>query len=133
MQSTTSTVSPLLAYLAEFMGAALGGFVLAVVLGYGTGVVLRSSDLGMGLLALMVYIGIIGFGVGAAAGTAIAGRLLNQSGSFWLALAGSLICSALVAIAPRVISLRLGLLQTLVVALVVALIAAVVGYNLRRR
>lgn len=121
------------AILAELVGAILGGLILAVALYFGIGFALIGSDLGMGVLTLQVYGAILGFGIGAGVGAAIAGRLLGQTGSWWLGALVGMLAGAVMAILPRVTSLRLGLFETLGVAAVVAIVGAVVGYNLRRR
>jgi len=60
-----STFPPPLALLAELLGAIVGGFVFALLLALVVSLIFANAGLGMGLLTLQVYAGIIGFGVGA--------------------------------------------------------------------
>jgi len=132
--SATSSGPPsALIILAGFGGALLGGVIMALLLAVVVGLLLVPSDLGMGVLTLQVYAGIIGFAVGGGVGAALVGRLLRQSGSIWLAMLIGLLSGALVAVGVRALSLPIALLPTLGIAALVALIGAVVGYNLRRR
>lgn len=122
------------AILAEIGGAVLGGVVLAPICGYALGWLLSGADLGMGLLSLMVFAGTVGFGAGAGAGAALAGRLLGQGGSLWLAVGGGAVSSVVVILALRLLRINVGgLLNIFWVAVPIVILAAVAGYNLRRR
>lgn len=122
--------------IAEIGGALLGGFILAVAFYFGLGLLLVGTpwgqQLGMGVLTLQVYAGILGFGIGAGGGTALAGRLLGQRGSVWLAMLAAMLGGALIAVVMRVFTPG-GLFWTLGIAIIVAAVSAVVGYNLRRQ
>lgn len=135
MRSSSAAASPSIpAILAEVGGAILGGVVLTPVFGYGLGWLLSGRDLGMALLSLMVFAGTIGFGAGAGVGAALAGRLLGQRGSVWLAVSGGALSSVLVILALRLLRLNVGgLFGIFWVAVPIVILAAVGGYNLRRR
>jgi hypothetical protein len=94
---------------------------------------LQGSGLGMGVLVLMIYAGVIGFGVGAGIGAALAGRSFGQRGSMGLAIVGGVLGGSVVALVPRLVRTGLGLFETLFLAMAVGLVCAVVGYHLRRR
>ncbi len=121
--------------LAEIGGALLGGLLLTVAFYFAVGLLLVGTpwgqQLGMGVLTLQIYAAIFGFGIGAGLGVTLAGRLLGQSGSLWLALAGAILGGGLVALVVRLLSLA-GLFTTLGIAVLAAVALAVLGYNLRR-
>ena len=131
--SATAGPPSALAILAEFGGALLGGVLMALLLAVVVGLLLVPSDLGMGVLTLQVYAGIIGFALGGGVGAALVGRWMRQGGSLWLAMLGGLLSGALVAVGVRALSLPVALPPTLGIAALVALAGAVMGYNLRRR
>jgi hypothetical protein len=132
-----SSSSPMLAtagtFLAQIACAIVGGLALAAIFGYGLGFAMQGSELGMGVLVLMVYAGILGFGIGAGAGVALGGQLLGRRGSRWLAMLGGVLGGSLVAVLARVTPLRIGLFETLFLAMAVAVVGALGGYYLRGR
>jgi hypothetical protein len=125
--------SPVVVVLAEIGGALLGGVVVGAICGVGAGTLLSGAGLGMGLLTVMIYGVIVGFGVGAGAGAAVAGRLLGQVGSPWLAMLAGALVGAAAALVLRYADLRIDLFAWPVVAAPLAVAGAVVGYNARRR
>ena len=133
--TTSVPVQPIIpltrALAIEVLGGLLGAVVVGAIAGVGIGLLFQATgwalQLGMGMLLVMVYAA----AVGAAAGVALAGRALRQGGSFWLALAGSIIGALLIVVLARV-----GWLGNFWIsvwfALAGALALAVAGYNLRR-
>lgn len=83
MRPSSSPGLNLRVLLAELAGAVLGGGVFAVVFAISLGLLLSGSNLGMGLLGVMVYTAILGSGVGTVIGVLLVGRLLNHRGN-WL-------------------------------------------------
>jgi hypothetical protein len=131
--STAATWSPR-AILAEVGGAILGGLVLAPILGYGTGFLFQGSGLGMGIVSLMVFAAVIGFGVGGGIGAALAGRAMGERGSLWLAVLLGGLSGVVSILVLRLLNINVGgLLGILGVGVPLVLAAAVLGYNLRRR
>lgn len=136
--TTSVPVQPIIpltrALAIEVLGGLLGAVVVGAIAGVGIGLLFQATgwalQLGMGMLLVMVYAA-VGAAVGAAAGVALAGRALRQGGSFWLALAGSIIGALLIVVLARV-----GWLGNFWIsvwfALAGALALAVAGYNLRR-
>jgi hypothetical protein len=134
MQSPPASTTPsALAILAEIGGAIVGGAVLAALFYLGGGILFSGAGLGMGLLTVQILAAILGFGVGAAAGVALAGHLLGQRGSPWLALLGSVLVGVVMALALRYGDFRIDLFLWPVVAAPLVIAGAVVGYNARRR
>ncbi|MBC8162527.1 MAG: hypothetical protein H7Z42_15055 [Roseiflexaceae bacterium] len=127
-----SAFSPIVLLLAEVGGALLGGIILALLSALGISLLLADANLGMGLLTAQIYAGILGWGLGAGGGAALAGRLLGQRGNWLLAMIGPVVGGALVALLMRVFALGT-LLTTLGIALALMVVIAVAGYNLRRR
>jgi hypothetical protein len=121
------------AILAEIGGAIVGGVVVGAVLGVGSQLLLSVADLGMALLGVGVLATILGIGVGAGAGAALAGRLLGQAGSPWLAVLGGVLGGTGVTYALGYLYLGIDLFLLPVVAAPLAVGGAVGGYNLRRR
>jgi hypothetical protein len=119
--------------LAEIGGALLGGVIVGAIAGWGAGALLSGAGLGMGLLTVMIYAVIVGFGVGAGAGAALAGRLLGQTGSPWLAVLGGALAGVVISLALRYLPLRIDLFSWPIVAAPLVVGCAVVGYNLRRQ
>lgn len=116
-------------------GFVLGG-VLAPILAVATALIVSvtplAQQLGMGLLLVQLYVGLLGYSIGAALGIWLVGRMLRQGGSLRLALLGAIICTVLTIVLVRL--LGFGENTSLLVILVVApLILALLGYNLRRR
>jgi hypothetical protein len=74
----------------------------------------------------------LGYIVGVASGVALAGRLLGQRGSFWLALAGSILGGVLVALLAEPLRLNTSTRVLSFAVFFVALALAAVGFNLRR-
>lgn len=136
--TTSVPVQPIIpltrALAIEVLGGLLGAVVVGAIAGVGIGLLFQATgwalQLGMGMLLVMVYAAVYA-AVGAAAGVALAGRALRQGGSFWLALAGSIIGAL-----PIVVLARVGWLGNFWIsvwfALAGALALAVAGYNLRR-
>lgn len=121
------------ALLAELGGAVVGGIVLAVLFALGLGLLMRGSELGMGVLTLQVFAGLFGLGLGAGGGAALAGRLFNQRGSAPVAMIAAVLAAIVAALVLRYVTMG-GLFAVWGIggaALVIAL-AAVGGYNLRR-
>ena len=74
----------------------------------------------------------LGYIVGVPVGMALAGRVLGQRGSFWLALAGSILGGVLVALLAEPLRLNAST-RVLSFSLFLAVPAlALVGFNLRR-
>lgn len=122
------------AIVAEIGGAIVGGVLMVPVFFLVVSLLFQGAGLGMGLLSLQVFAAVIGFGFGAGLGAAIAGRLLGQSGSWWLAALLGAVTGVLVILALRLFNLNSGgLFGIFWVGAPLALLAAVAGYNLRRR
>ena len=126
--------SPVLIIIAEVVGAVVGGVILAI-LGYVVlNLLLAGANLGMVLLALQVFAAILGFGLGAGLGVALAGRLLGQHGQIWLAVAAAILTGGAVILVMRLLNLNLGgLIGIAGVAIPLVIGAAVLAYNLGRR
>jgi hypothetical protein len=82
--------------LAEVLAGAAGGFLLAVVAGFASAGVFAGAADGWGDLVGAVVGAMIGYTIGASIGVYLAGRRLAGRGSYWLALAGSVLGTALV-------------------------------------
>jgi hypothetical protein len=115
----------------------VGGIAVGLLCAWGGGrlgaIIGRSSPTGWGDLVGAVLGIFFGYVVGVTLGVYAAGRLLKRPGSFWLALAGSILGGALAAL--LVVLLRLNQNTSLFgYALFFGSLAlALVGYNLRRR
>ena len=83
-------------WLAEAVAGALGGFLLGVVAGFGGARVFAGAADGWGDLIGAVVGAMIGYTIGASIGVYLIGRRLSGRGSYWLALAGSVLGAALV-------------------------------------
>lgn len=136
MQRTSHPPSPsLLTLVFQVIGAIIGGLLFGVLLAYLVSVLLMAlgvaQQLGMGLLAVQVFLAIIGFGAGAGLGAALVGRLSGQTGNLWLAMLAGAATGVLVVLAMRL--LRIGGLGALLwVGLSLTLAAAIGAYYLRR-
>jgi hypothetical protein len=75
----------------------------------------------------------LGYIVGVPVGMALAGRLLGQRGSFWLALAGSILGGVLVALLAEPLRLNASTRVLSFSLFFVVLALALLGFNLRRR
>lgn len=128
----TTGIPPVPALLAEAVGAIVCGMLLAIGFGIAAGYLFASIVPGMGLLAVQVFAALLGFGVGAGGGAAVGGRLLNQRGSWWLAVLLSVLGGAMVILILRLLNVG-GLGGILGVGFPVVVLLAVLGYNLRRR
>jgi hypothetical protein len=73
----------------------------------------------------------LGYIVGVTAGVSAAGRLLGRRGSFWLALAGSILGGVLVALLAEPLRLNQSTRVLSFALFFAALALAVVGFNLR--
>jgi hypothetical protein len=105
------------ALLAELAGGIIIGLLLARLGGL-AGVILG---------VFVAYI------VGVAAGLSIAGRLLRQRGSFWLALLGSILGGVLVVLLAEPLRLNQSTAVLSFAVFFASLALAMIGYNLRRR
>ena len=139
MSTETETPQPATlptALVAEAIAGLALGAVMAVIAGIACARVLHwtglDNQLGMGSLGVTLYAGLLGFGIGAAAGVAVAGRWLRQGGSFWLALAGALLGIILITLLA-LLELLSGFDVQLVITVIASLTLAVFGYNLHRR
>ncbi|HEX9370273.1 MAG TPA: hypothetical protein VF897_04680 [Roseiflexaceae bacterium] len=126
-----------LALAAETIAGLVLGAVFAPLFGLGSGLLLPAlgigKDLGMGMLVVMVYTGLLGFALGASAGIALVGSWLRQGGSMWLALLGGVIGGVLATILARVGAFGSGDRFQIVLVVLIGLALALLGYNLRRR
>lgn len=132
MRSANSAASSIvLPIVAEIGGAFFGGVVMALVFGYAISLVLANANLGMGLLTAQAYAAIVGFGVGASSGAALAGRLFNQGGKLWPVMIVAVLAGVLNIVVMRIFLLG-DPIVTLGISVLVMMLVTVVGYNLRR-
>lgn len=103
MTTANTAPSPILLILAEFAGAVLGGVLLRLLCVVGVALILANSNLGMGVLTVQVYGGIIGFALGTGLGAALGGRIVGRPGNWGLAVLASVITGILVAVIMRVL------------------------------
>ncbi len=125
-----------LALAAETIAGLVLGAVFAPLFGLGSGLLPAlgiGKDLGMGMLVVMVYTGLLGFALGASAGIALVGSWLRQGGSMWLVLLGGVIGGVLATILARVGAFGSGDRFQIVLVVLIGLALALLGYNLRRR
>lgn len=120
------------AILAEVGGAIVGGLGGAVAFYFLAFFLFRGADLGLGLLAVQVFGAVIGFGAGAGLGTALAGRLVGQPGSWWMATLAGAGTALVVILVLRLLNVG-GLGGVLFAGIPLTLIAAVAGYQFGRR
>jgi hypothetical protein len=119
------------AILAEVGGAIVGGLVMAPLLALLVSPFFRG--MGMGLLSIQVFAAVAGFGIGAGVGAALAGRAMDQRGTWWLGSLLGVLTAAVVILVLRLLNINVGgLFGILYVGVPLTLAAAVVGYNLRR-
>jgi len=120
------------ALLAELAGGCVAGLLLARGGGLAGAWLGRSGAPGWGDLVGAVLGLFLGYLIGVPVGLTLVGRLLKQRGSFWLALLGSILGGALVALLAE--PLRLNQSSSLLSFSVffVALAFATIGYNLRQ-
>lgn len=137
MDVSSQPTTPLaVAIVAEALAALVGAALLGLVFAYGGGWLIGltpwGGQLGMGLLTLMVYLGLLGAGVGAAAGIAFAGRALRQGGSFWLSLAAGLVGAIVLAMLAFTGMLGRNFFGAVWIIVFGTLVMAMLGYNMRR-
>jgi hypothetical protein len=121
------------ALLAELVGGIAVG-LLAAGLGGRLGALAGRAGAGEFADLIGAVLGtFLGYIVGVAAGVAVAGRLLRRRGSFWLALAGSILGGVLVALLAEPLRLNQSTRVLSFSLFFVALALAVVGFNLGRR
>ncbi|MFL5801688.1 MAG: hypothetical protein ACJ8CR_08085 [Roseiflexaceae bacterium] len=121
------------ALLAELAGGIVAGLLLSRLGGLAGAALGSSNGSEFGDLIGAVLGIFAGYIVGVAAGLSIAGHLLKQRGSFWLALLGSLLGGVLVALLAEPLRLNQSTAVLSFAVFFVALALALVGYNLRRR
>lgn len=135
-RSSTTPVAWPVALLAETLsGLGLGvvlGFGLGIGIGYLSRVVPPLYNLGMGMLVLQIYLGLLGFAIGAASGVVLIARRLGQGGQFWPTLGASIAAAVLLLLFFRLGFIRIGLFQQLFVVLIATLAVALLAYNLSR-
>jgi hypothetical protein len=119
--------------MAELAGGIVAGLLLAWLGGLGGAALGSSSTNIFGDLIGALLGTFAGYVVGVAAGLSIAGRLLKQGGSFWLALLGSTLGGVLVALLAEPLRLNQNTSLLGFSLFFAALALALVGYNLRRR
>lgn len=130
----SSTVSlPVVA--GELAAGLLCGVAAAALFGSGGGYLLGMlvPDIGMGLLAIMLYLGVLGFAVGAGLGVWLAGRWQQQGGSWWLSMGGGAFGGFVVLALARTGLFGTSSGAALTLAAAASLGLAVLGYNLRRQ
>jgi hypothetical protein len=120
------------ALLAELAGGIVVGLLLAWLGGLLGAQVGRGGEAQFAEVVGAVLGTFLGYIVGVAAGLSVAGRLLGQRGSFWLALAGSILGGVLVALLAEPLRLNQSTRLLAFAVFFVALALAAVGFNLRR-
>jgi hypothetical protein len=83
-------------WLAEVGAGVVGGMLLAALAGFAGARVFAGAADGWGDLVGAIVGAMIGYTIGASIGVYLAGRRLTGRGSYWLALAGSVLGTALV-------------------------------------
>jgi hypothetical protein len=120
------------ALLAESLGGIAVGLLMSRLGGL-LGAVLGSNSSNIFSFLIGTIIGIfVGYVIGVAIGVAVAGRLLRQRGSFWLALLGSILGGALVALLAEPLRLNSSTNLLSYSFFFGALALALVSYNLRQ-
>src|SRR5262245_22559588 len=122
----------IVAVLVELAGGVVVGLLLARLGGYVGALVGRGGEAEFADLVGAVIGTFLGYIVGVAAGLSLAGRLVGQRGSFWLALAGSILGGVLVALLAEPLRLNRSTQVLAFAVFFVALALALVGFNLRR-
>jgi hypothetical protein len=113
------------------VGGVVVGLLLARLGGYLGALAGRGGEAEFADLARAVLGTFLGYIFGVAAGLSLAGRLLRQRGSFWLALAGSILGGVLVALLAEPLRLNQSTRVLAFAVFFVALALAMVGFNLR--
>ena len=129
-QSRAARLS-VVALLAELAGGVAVGLLLARLGGYVGALAGRGGAAEFADLVGAVVGTFLGYIVGVAAGLSLAGRLVGQRGSFWLALAGSILGGVLVALLAEPLRLNQSTRVLAFAVFFVALALAMVGFNLR--
>jgi hypothetical protein len=137
MNSDTSDRAGLAAFsikalLAELAGGIVAGLLLARLGGLAGAALGRGSPNQFGDLIGALLGTFAAYIVGVAAGLSIAGRLLKQRGSFWLALLGSILGGVLVALLAEPLRLNQSTEVLGFAVFFMSLALALAGYNLRR-
>lgn len=137
---TQPTVPARPSFAVTLAGEAALGLVLGLVLGPLAAIAISyvamwtgwAQQLGMGLLAVQLFVGLAGYVVGLALGIHVVGRRLGWGGNVWIAVAGGLI-----GILPVILFTSRGVFGgwqgSLVAGLALGLLGALIGYNLARR
>ncbi len=120
------------ALLAEAAGGIAVGLLLSRVGGYAGAAMVRGNAEGFGDLVAAILLAYAGYIVGVAGGMALAGRMLRQHGSFWLALLGSFLGGVLVLLLAEPLRLNQSTTILSFAIFFASLPLALVGYNLRR-
>src|SRR5262245_33848705 len=119
--------------LAELIGGIAVGLGMAWLGGRLGALAGRGGQAELGDLIGAVLGTFLGYIVGVAAGVSVAGRLLGRRGSFWLALAGSILGGVLVALLAEPLRLNQSTRVLSFALFFAALALALAGFNLRRR
>jgi uncharacterized membrane protein len=120
------------ALLAESLGGIAVGLLVSRLGGLlGAALGSNSSNMFGDLIGSIIGI-FVGYVIGVAIGLAVAGRLLRQRGSFWLALLGSILGGALVVLLAEPLRLNSSTNLLSYSFFFGALALALVGYNLRQ-
>jgi hypothetical protein len=115
------------ALLAESLGGIAVGLLVSRLGGLLGAALGSNNDLIGSIIGIFV-----GYVIGVAIGLAVAGRLLRQRGSFWLALLGSILGGALVVLLAEPLRLNSSTNLLSYSFFFGALALALVGYNLRQ-
>lgn len=127
-------------FAVALLGEAALGVVLGLILGPLAAIAIShvamwtgwAQQLGMGLLAVQLFVGLAGYVVGLALGIHIVGRRLGQRGRPWAALVGGLIgILPVILVASR--GVFGGLQGSLIAGLALGLLGALIGYTVTRR
>ncbi len=126
-----------IALLTQAVAGLIVGAALAALLGVGSFYVLRGwasqANIELGLVAIQVYLALLGFAIGAALGVSFVGRRLGYGGSVALALLAGVVGIILAALAIRfggrgsAIPVQVGL------GVLAALALTLLGYHIRRK
>jgi hypothetical protein len=111
------------------LGGCLIGLIGAAVFGFSGARLFANASDGWGDLIAAIVGAIIGYTIGVSIGVYLIGRRLNPGGSYWLALLGSVLGTALVLLAAE--PLRLNANTAVLQAFLIALppIVATLGFN----
>jgi hypothetical protein len=123
-------------WLAEIVSGALAGLTLATLAGFAGARAFAGSSSGWGDLIGALMGMLIGYTIGVSVGVTLAGRRLNGRGSYWLALAGSVLGTALVLLLaePLRLNASTALLQSslVIAAAILSTLAFHAGLSLRK-